>query len=160
MDEPYYDIMSTPLGDLLIVAGAAGIMHVSFQAGDSPLAVEPAWRRDGVALAEAAAQLQAYFAGERRQFTLPLAPQGTPFQQAVWRRLQTIPYGHTTTYGALAEALGDAKAARAVGAANGRNPIPILIPCHRLVGHDGRLTGFRGGIGIKAALLALERHGN
>jgi methylated-DNA-[protein]-cysteine S-methyltransferase len=103
------------------------------------------------------AQLEAYFAGRLRQFTLDLAPQGTPFQQAVWRALQDIPYGQTTSYGALARQLGNPKASRAVGAANGQNPLAIVIPCHRVVGSTGKLTGYAGGVDTKQALLAFER---
>jgi methylated-DNA-[protein]-cysteine S-methyltransferase len=102
-------------------------------------------------------QLEAYFAGTLRQFTLDLAPQGTPFQQAVWRALQDIPYGQTTSYGALARQLGNPKASRAVGAANGQNPLAIVIPCHRVVGSTGKLTGYAGGLDTKQALLAFER---
>ena len=103
------------------------------------------------------AQLDEYFAGERREFDLPLDPRGTEFQRRVWQRLLHIDYGETTTYGALARELGDPGASRAVGLANGSNPIPIVIPCHRVIGADGSLTGFGGGLPIKAALLELER---
>ena len=102
-------------------------------------------------------QLGEYFRGERREFDLPLAPRGTEFQQRVWRRLRAIEYGTTTTYGALAQELGNPKASRAVGLANGSNPIPIVIPCHRVIGANGALTGFGGGLPVKGALLELER---
>ena len=102
-------------------------------------------------------QLEEYFHGERREFDLPLAPRGTEFQQKVWRRLRDIEYGTTTTYGALAQELGNPQASRAVGLANGSNPIPIVIPCHRVIGANGALTGFGGGLPVKGALLALER---
>lgn len=102
------------------------------------------------------AQLEEYFAGARREFELPLDPRGTDFQRSVWRRLLQIPYGETTTYGALARELGDPGASRAVGLANGSNPIPIVIPCHRVIGANGSLTGFGGGLPIKQALLELE----
>jgi methylated-DNA-[protein]-cysteine S-methyltransferase len=111
----------------------------------------------GPVLAEAARQLDLYFQGRLRRFELPLDPGGTPFQQAVWTALQDIPYGETTSYGELARIIGRPRAIRAVGAANGQNPIAIVIPCHRVVGHDGRLTGYGGGLDMKAALLALER---
>ena len=107
-------------------------------------------------LREAARQLREYFAGQRREFSLPLAPQGTAFQQQVWQALQRIPHGHTWSYAELARHIGRPKAMRAVGAANGRNPIPILIPCHRVIGADGSLVGFGGGLPTKVALLRLE----
>lgn len=107
-------------------------------------------------LAAACRQLHEYFAGQRQQFTLPLAPQGTKFQQTVWQALRTIPYGQTWSYGQLARQIGKPGASRAVGAANGRNPIPIIIPCHRVIGADGSLTGFGGGLPTKIALLQLE----
>ena len=104
-----------------------------------------------------AAQLREYFAGKRKKFTFPLAPRGTEFQQRVWKKLLGIQYGTTTTYGALAGELGNPNASRAVGLANGSNPIPIVIPCHRVIGSNGALTGFGGGLPIKSALLELER---
>ncbi|HEY3261334.1 MAG TPA: methylated-DNA--[protein]-cysteine S-methyltransferase [Pseudonocardiaceae bacterium] len=108
-------------------------------------------------LAEAASQLGRYFAGRLTEFDLPLAPEGTPFQRSVWQALRAIPYGETVTYGELAERLGRPGAARAVGAANGRNPISIVVPCHRVIGSSGHLTGYGGGIEQKRQLLALER---
>jgi len=110
----------------------------------------------GPVLREAARQLDAYFRGRLLRFELPLEPGGTPFQQAVWSALQEIPHGEIVTYGELARQIGRPRAVRAVGAANSRNPIAIVIPCHRVVGHDGRLTGYGGGLDVKAALLALE----
>jgi methylated-DNA-[protein]-cysteine S-methyltransferase len=102
-------------------------------------------------------QLQEYFAGELREFDIPLLMEGTEFQKRVWKTLQTIPYGETISYGELAKKIGDSKAVRAVGAANGQNPIPIIVPCHRVIGSDGSLTGFGGGIENKRKLLELER---
>lgn len=112
-------------------------------------------RASGV-LAELERQLEAYFAGSLKTFDLPLAPKGTPFQLEVWAALQEIPYGTTTTYGGIAKKIGRADAMRAVGAANGQNPIPIVIPCHRVIGANGSLTGFGGGIDMKRWLLAHE----
>lgn len=109
--------------------------------------------------ADAIAQLEEFFAGERRAFDLPLRPAGTPWQQRVWAALRDIPYGATTTYGALARQLGVPRASRAVGHANGANPLSIVVPCHRVVGASGRLTGYAGGLERKAALLELERAG-
>ena len=108
-------------------------------------------------LERAAGQLQEYFAGERRDFDVPLRPHGTTFQLAAWTALSTIPYGETVSYGEQASRLGDRRLARAVGAANGRNPLPIIVPCHRVVGANGHLTGFGGGIECKAWLLDHER---
>ena len=129
-------------------------MH--FQAGPRPLRALPGWRHHPGAFAAALAQLREYFAGERRSFQLSLAPAGTPFQQAVWSALRAIPYGETVSYGELALQLGRPGSARAVGLANGTNPLPIIVPCHRVIGADGSLTGFGGGLGIKRALLSLE----
>ena len=108
-------------------------------------------------LRRAARELEEYFAGERRDFTLPLAPAGTPFQQRVWRALEAIPYGETRTYAQIAAAVGNPRAVRAVGGANHRNPLPVVIPCHRVIGADGSLTGYAGGLERKTLLLGLER---
>ncbi|QIY78214.1 methylated-DNA--[protein]-cysteine S-methyltransferase [Chromobacterium violaceum] len=112
--------------------------------------------RDDAALAEVARQLAEYQAGDRQSFDLPLAPQGTPFQQKVWAALRDIPYGHTVSYGELARALGNPDGARAVGRANATNPIALIVPCHRVLGADGSLTGYAGGLPLKAALLRFE----
>jgi methylated-DNA-[protein]-cysteine S-methyltransferase len=118
---------------------------------------DPAWREDRRFLEETIRQLRAYFSGALESFSLPLAPEGTPFQLEVWRRLCDIPYGETISYGELARRIGHPKASRAVGLANGTNPIPIVIPCHRVIGSNGKLTGYGGGLPIKEKLLALER---
>jgi len=149
--------VESPIGRLLLAADAAGLVQVHFQAGPQPLQPAATWRHDALPLAQAAGQLAEYFAGTRRNFELPLAPRGTPFQLAVWRALQRIPYGETISYGELARRLGAPNAARAVGLANGANPLAIIVPCHRVIGADGSLTGFGGGLPIKRALLALER---
>ena len=154
-----YTTISSPLGEILLARNDQGLTRLNFQEGARPLPIAPAWRRERDAFRDAAAQLDAYFAGELREFDLPLAPQGTPFQRAVWQALQTIPYGRTLTYAQLAQQLGKPKAVRAVGAANGRNPLPIIIPCHRVIGADGSLTGYGGGLLIKEALLSLEQYG-
>lgn len=108
-------------------------------------------------MAEAKLQLEEYFAGDRREFDLPLAARGTEFQHRVWAELRRIPFGETISYGELATRIGKPTASRAVGAANGRNPLPVVVPCHRVIGSDGRLTGFGGGLPTKQALLDLER---
>lgn len=159
MKQLIFTEMDTTLGKILLAGTSAGLTHVSFQAGTQPLVPQPNWQRDEDVWATAVTQLTAYFAGERQTFNLPLAPQGTPFQQDVWAYLQTIPYGRTTTYATIAQALGKPNASRAVGAANGRNPIAIIVPCHRVIGSDGKLTGYAGGLNIKEALLGLERNG-
>jgi methylated-DNA-[protein]-cysteine S-methyltransferase len=153
----YYSYMTSPLGPLLLAGDGAGLRLLHFQRGPTQSPLPCDWHADQQFFGAAMEQLAAYFAGTLRQFSLALAPQGTPFQHAVWRALQDIPYGETTSYGALARQLGKPQAARAVGAANGRNPLAIVIPCHRVVGSSGKLTGYAGGVDIKEALLALER---
>ncbi len=152
-----YTKIGSPFGNLLLVRTAAGLAEIRFLAGRDRHEPEPHWRKDRDAFRQEIDQLEAYFAGDLRQFDLRLAPAGTAFQQRVWRQLQQIPYGETISYGQLAGQIGQPKAARAVGAANGRNPIPIIIPCHRVIGSDGQLTGYGGGLEIKDTLLAHER---
>jgi methylated-DNA-[protein]-cysteine S-methyltransferase len=147
-----YTFTETPIGAILIAGDGEAIIETYF-AGAKP---KPDWIRDDDVLREAAGQLQAYFAGELRDFDLPLAPRGTEFQQSVWSALREIPYGETTTYSTIANRIGRPAAIRAVGAANGANPIPIVIPCHRVIGSNGSMTGFGGGIDVKRKLLALE----
>lgn len=159
VEQTLFTVMESPLGKILLAGQTQGLTQVAFQGGKNPLLPGADWRRDDAVWATAVAQLTAYFAGELHTFTLPLAPQGTPFQQQVWAYLQTIPYGRTTTYGTIATALGNPNSSRAVGAANGRNPIAIIVPCHRVVGSNGKLTGYAGGLPIKEALLGLERNG-
>lgn len=155
----WYCEVSSPVGRLLLSGGANALRGISFQGGSRAAALAAGWKLDREPFRDAIAQLEAYFAGERREFELALAPEGTPFQREVWAMLRGIPYGETVSYGELAERLARPGAARAVGAANGRNPIPIVIPCHRVVGANGSLTGFGGGLHVKRRLLALEtRH--
>jgi methylated-DNA-[protein]-cysteine S-methyltransferase len=156
----YFERIASPIGTLTLAADTAGLRHLEFPSNRHP-ADRHDWRpgaRGAVAdtLALAAAQLREYFAGERRVFDLPLAPEGTAFQREVWAALATIPWGATWSYGRLAQTIGRPAAVRAVGAANGRNPLPIVLPCHRVIGADGGLTGFGGGLPIKEALLRLE----
>lgn len=147
----------SPVGPLLLAADAGGLRSIEFVNGRKPAQANPQWQEDAEPLHETIRQLQAYFAGELETFDLPLAPQGTPFQLSVWNRLCEIPYGETISYGELARRLGNPNASRAVGLANGSNPIPIVIPCHRVIGSNGKLTGYGGGLPIKEKLLALER---
>jgi methylated-DNA-[protein]-cysteine S-methyltransferase len=153
-----YCLSDSPIGPLLLAGDEAGLALIYFQSGrGGPREPDPVWRERTATFREANRQLSAYFAGRLRQFDLPLRPDGTPFQQSVWGALLRIPYGETTTYGALARNLGKPDAARAVGLANGSNPIPIVIPCHRVIGARGRLTGYGGGLDLKRRLLDLER---
>jgi methylated-DNA-[protein]-cysteine S-methyltransferase len=126
------------------------------QAGRKARTVQPGWKREPAAFADVETQLHEYFSGERTSFDLELEPRGTPFQHRVWQALRQIPYGETMRYGELAERIGRPAAARAVGAANGANPIAVIIPCHRLIGANGALTGYAGGVERKQALLDLE----
>jgi methylated-DNA-[protein]-cysteine S-methyltransferase len=149
--------IESPLGPLLLAADEAGLREIRFVNGRHPTPPEPSWKEDRASLSKTIQQLQTYFAGELENFDLQLAPEGTPFQLEVWRRLCEIPYGQTISYGELAGRIGNPKASRAVGLANGSNPIPIVIPCHRVIGSNGKLTGYGGGLPIKEKLLALER---
>jgi len=146
----------SPVGPLTLVSDGAAITAIMFPVQRHYTAPEPTGRGDKI-LDAARKQLDSYFAGRRRSFELPLAPRGTAFQTRVWDALTRIGYGETKSYGAIAAAIGSPKAMRAVGAANGRNPIPIVIPCHRVIGADGSLTGFGGGMERKELLLNLER---
>lgn len=139
-----YDILPSRCGDLLVAIDERGLLHVDFVAGLRALPDMSGWRQDKVALAPFLAQFEAYFAGRLQRFTLPLAPRGTAFQQAVWQALCDIPYGETRSYSDIARAIGKPNAVRAVGAANGRNPLSIIIPCHRVIGQNGSLTGYAG----------------
>ena len=148
--------IESPVGPLVIAADDAGLRHIEFHENRHP-ANRHDWRGGDNAILQAAErQLDDYFAGTRRSFDLPLAPVGTAFQRSVWQALADIPYGQTISYATLARRLGNPDATRAVGAANGRNPLPIVLPCHRVVGTDGGLTGFGGGLPTKDFLLRLE----
>ncbi|MFD1218139.1 methylated-DNA--[protein]-cysteine S-methyltransferase [Microbulbifer celer] len=153
----HYALYSTSFGELGIAASDSGLVAIDLQSGARPLAPREGWHRGASDVTDRAAdQLRAYFAGERRQFDLPLAAAGTPFQQSVWQALCAIPYGETCSYRALADAIGNPKAVRAVARANGANPLSIVVPCHRVIGADGTLTGYAGGLDMKARLLTLE----
>jgi methylated-DNA-[protein]-cysteine S-methyltransferase len=152
-----YARLATPVGSLLLVSDDAGLRQISFSSSGRHFEPGPDWLEDPSALSEPIRQLRAYFAGELETFDLSLAPEGTPFQKNVWHELCKIPYGQTISYGELARRIGNTKASRAVGLANGSNPIPIVVPCHRVIGSNGKLTGYGGGLPIKEKLLALER---
>jgi len=157
MSELVFTRIESPLGPLALVAGETGLREIQFMNDHHSAHAEPEWRAHAAALKEPIRQLRAYFAGELEEFDLALAPQGTPFQQKVWSNIRKIPYGETTTYGEVARRIGNPNASRAVGLANGSNPIPIIIPCHRVIGANGKLTGYGGGLPIKEKLLALEK---
>jgi len=174
--------LDTPVGRLLLARDDAGLRQIHFagpgeggpsKAGpyvpegsvvpeesvgaDLQVGPSPDWSHDDAAFGDVVSQLREYFEGRRRQFDLPLAPAGTPFQQRVWSALLDVPYGETISYGELASRIGQKTASRAVGLANGSNPLPIVIPCHRVIGANGKLTGYGGGLPIKERLLAHER---
>jgi O-6-methylguanine DNA methyltransferase len=152
----WYDVFDTPIGPLTVAADDVGVRHILFPANKYEAPGRDRWKRDAGALRDAREQLLAYFHGERTAFDLPLCPVGTPFQVRVWNTLARIPFGATWTYAQLATRIGLPKAMRAVGAANGRNPLPIVLPCHRVIGSDGSLTGFGGGLPLKRFLLEHE----
>jgi methylated-DNA-[protein]-cysteine S-methyltransferase len=149
MQRRFFSELTTPLGPVTLVSDGARLLSVMLLPAIDVVPANAAWRESDAHLAAARAQLSAYFDGELREFSLALAPEGTPFQQTVWAALRRIPYGATTTYGALG-------AARAVGSANRLNPLAIVVPCHRVIGSDGRLTGYAGGLERKSFLLAHE----
>ncbi len=151
-----YTTFESPVGPLLLVGDSNALRLVSFESSKHAAPPQADWKRDGAPFAEVVRQLQAYFRGELREFDVPLALEGTEFQLRVWNALRGIPYGETISYLQLAERIGNPKAVRAVGLANGSNPIPIIVPCHRVIGSDGSLTGFGGGLSTKKKLLELE----
>lgn len=147
-----FHTIDSPIGELLLTGDRHALTGVRM----APFEINPWWRRNPAVFGDAQAQLRAYFAGELETFDLPLAPRGTEFQLRVWQALREIPYGETATYGELAAAVGRPHAPRAVGAANGRNPIAVIVPCHRVIGANGTLTGYAGGLERKRILLELE----
>ena len=149
----FWTVVDSPIDPLLLVGDETGLRSLWMQPHSPPDGA----RHEPAALASAAAQLAEYFAGRRLRFDLPLSPAGTAFQLRVWAALREIPYGRTTTYGEIATDLGQPTAARAVGLANGRNPLAVIVPCHRVIGRDGTLTGFGGGLDRKRWLLDHER---
>lgn len=152
----FYSYMDSPIGRLLLAGDQDHLKVLGFSSGNKARGADLDWERFDEPFRGVKQQLQEYFAGERRTFELRLAPDATPFQASVLEALQAIPYGETSTYGEIARSLGKPKAVRAVGGANGNNPIPIIIPCHRVIGSNGTLTGFGGGLESKRFLLDLE----
>lgn len=156
MSTIYYHYMTSPIGKLLLAGDGDNLSLLGFPKGKMRRQHEAHWVKSKKPFGEVERQLFAYFKGDLQYFDLPLAPEGTDFQLSVWQALQKIPYGETFNYGEIAQAIGNPKASRAVGAANGVNPIPVIIPCHRVIGSTGKLTGFGGGIETKLFLLELE----
>jgi len=149
-----YRTFPTAIGELTVAGDSRAVRFVHFERNGGPRA---SWvRAHGGVVRDAQSQLEEYLEGARRAFDVPLVAEGTPFQRSVWAELRRIPYGETLAYGEIARRIGHPPAARAVGAANGANPIPLIIPCHRAVGADGSMTGFGGGVAVKRKLLALE----
>jgi methylated-DNA-[protein]-cysteine S-methyltransferase len=156
MSGMFYTEMESPVGPLLLAGDKDSLRFVSFGNSQRCLNPRPDWTEDKAPFGEVILQLRAYFEGKLKEFDLPLTLEGTEFQRRVWTSLLTIPYGETISYAELAQRIGKPKAVRAVGLANGSNPIPIIIPCHRVIGSNGSLTGFGGGLPTKRKLLALE----
>ena len=154
----HYDFYDSPHGRMLLVANDEGLCGVYFDGQKYLPDVDSEWRRDPryATLEQAKRELAEYFGGGRKRFETALAPEGTPFQRTVWKAISTVAFGETITYGELARRAGSSGSARAAGAATGRNPIGVIVPCNRIVGSDGSLTGYAGGIERKRALLALE----
>jgi len=157
----FYDYFETEVAGTLMLAGDdKGLRHLNFINGRHPVNAESTWRRDAGRFEAVKSQLAAYFAGNRNAFDIDLFLQGTAFQLKVWAALREIPYGHVVSYQWVADRIGNPAAVRAVGAANGRNPIAIIVPCHRVIGKDGSLTGYGGGLEIKQRLIGLEKSGD
>ena len=152
-----YETIDTPIGPITLVGDGNALSMVGLPESRRPLAIQANWKREPSSFVEAKRQFAAYFAGELIEFDLPLAPRGTTFQLGVWKALCTIPYAATISYAELARRIGNPKASRAVGLANGANPLSIIVPCHRVIGANGSLTGYGGGLKAKQILLELER---
>jgi methylated-DNA-[protein]-cysteine S-methyltransferase len=152
----FYTSMHSPIGELLLLGDGDALHGLYMQDGRKPVEVAPQWERSAAPFTGVQAQLREYFAGERTAFEAPLAMDGTRFERRVWRALIDIPYGETVSYGEIARRIDQPSAARAVGLANGRNPIAVIVPCHRVIGADGTLTGYGGGLERKRFLLDLE----
>ena len=153
----YYQYMKSPVGKLLVAGDEKGLHLINFPRNGKPSLPESEWKENPKPLQEVMRQIEAYFAGKLKAFSLDICLNVTPFQKKVLTALRRVPYGQTISYGELAKKIGNPKASRAVGQANARNPIPIVIPCHRVIGCSGKLTGFGGGIEVKQALLDLEK---
>lgn len=157
MTSTLYSLYQSPAGRIILIQEDGQLTGLWFEGEKHSTAIEPSWKRDEPAFKAVHQQLNAYFAGKLQQFDLPLKISGTPFQERVWKALGEIPYGQTWSYAQLAAHIGNPKAVRAVGTANGRNPISIIVPCHRVIGADGSLVGYGGGLDKKTFLLQLEK---
>jgi methylated-DNA-[protein]-cysteine S-methyltransferase len=151
-----YTILDSPVGELLLAGDGRQLHRLAFHSNAAPAVVDPSWRRSAEAFAPVSRQLEEYFAGSRRTFDIELAFDGGTFDRTVWHALLEVPYGETVSYGELARRIGTPDRARAVGSANARNPIALVVPCHRVIGADGSLTGYGGGLERKRLLLELE----
>jgi len=154
----YYCIVKSPIGPILLAGDEEGMKHVNFMKGKKKIEVSDDWVENEEFFREISGQLEAYFSGKLKSFDVKLAAEGTEFQKSVWKALCEIPYGETRTYKDIAVSIGKPKAYRAVGLANNRNPIAIIVPCHRVIGTDGKLTGYAGGLDVKEFLLKLEEN--
>ena len=148
----YFSTYQSPLGEIALVATNNGLSALAFQQGKAAISPDDNWQEDENRFSKVKQQLDEYFSGERREFDLALDPKGTPFQKTVWRALCTIEQGKTISYGELAHIINNPKAVRAVGTANGANPIALIVPCHRVIGSNGKLTGYAGGLALKSKL--------
>lgn len=153
----YYDIIDSPICQILLAGDEEGLKHVIFLKGEKQVEIPDNWVKNNELFREAEMQLEAYFSGKLKSFDLKLASEGTDFQKAVWKALCEIPYGETRTYKDIASCIGKPKACRAVGLANNRNPIAIIVPCHRVIGSNGKLVGYASGLDVKEFLLKLEK---
>ncbi len=151
-----YTSIDSPIGELLLLGDGRALYGLYMQDGRKPVRIAPSWQPSTAPAADVQAQLSEYFAGERVTFDVPLVMRGAPFERRVWDALREVPYGETVSYGEIARRVGQPSAARAVGLANGRNPIAVIVPCHRVIGADGTLTGYGGGLERKRLLLELE----
>ncbi|MFT5816190.1 MAG: methylated-DNA-[protein]-cysteine S-methyltransferase [Psychroserpens sp.] len=151
----YYCTYQSPWGEIALTANDKGLSALAFQTGKSPITITDLTENNSK-FTEVIQQLTEYFAGDRKHFDLPLAPEGTNFQKKVWQALTEIPCGETKSYGWIAKSINNEKAVRAVGSANGANPIALIVPCHRVIGSNGKLTGYAGGLALKAKLLMHE----
>ncbi len=160
MTNYWYSIVNTPYCDVIVVACDSGLVksHLCTNEGKRQFSIHPDWVRDDIRFVKIHQQIDEYFSGIRMDFEIPLYLQGTPFQKETWQALQTIPFGEVRSYKQIAEQIGNSKAARAIGMANSKNPLPLIIPCHRVIGANGKLTGFAHGINIKEKLLQFEKH--
>jgi len=156
LNQVYYTTFESPVGQLLLAGDSSALRSVSFESSRRAVPPKPGWKHSESEFVQVIQQLRAYFGGELKEFDVSLSMEGTEFQLRVWNALRAIPYGETISYAQLAEKIGNPKAVRAVGLANGSNPIPIIVPCHRVIGSDGSLTGFGGGLSTKQKLLELE----